>query len=194
MIKKIKRALRKLAWRRPWAFFLHEFQYRWFLIGTGTKIVVTITLLFISTVVTLSIIAANKHREAIDIQCLALNIYHEARGEPMAGKIAVAKVTLNRVASPIYPNSICAVVFSNAWSAKYKRRVAAFSWTNDNVTNIPSETVAWRESIAIARSVYNGTVTSEVGNALFYHAADIKPYWAQTRTRVAHIGRHIFYN
>lgn len=194
MIKKIKRALRKLEWRPPWAFLLHEFQYRWFLIGTGTKIVVTLTLLFISTVVTLSIIAANKHREAIDIQCLALNIYHEARGEPLAGKIAVAKVTLNRVTSPNYPNSICAVVFSNAWSTKYKRRVAAFSWTNDNVTNIPSETAAWRESIAIARSVYNGAVTSEVGNALFYHAADIKPYWARTRTRVAHIGRHIFYD
>jgi hypothetical protein len=193
ILKKIKRALRRLEWRQPWLFLVHEIQHRWFLIGTGTKIVVAFAIFFISTVVILSIIAANKHRETIDLQCLALNIYHEARGEPLAGKIAVAKVTLNRVTSPKYPNSICAVVFSNAWSAKYKRRVAVFSWTNDNLTNIPSESEAWRESLTIARSVYEGTVTSEVGNALFYHAADIKPYWARTKTRVAHIGRHIFY-
>ena len=28
--------------------------------------------------------------------CLALNIYHEARGEPLKGQIAVASVTMNR--------------------------------------------------------------------------------------------------
>lgn len=194
MFKKIKRSLRKLEWRWPWTVIAHEIQYRWFLIGTGTKIVVALAILFISSVVILSIIAANKHRETVDLQCLALNIYHEARGEPLEGKIAVAKVTLNRVASPYYPDSICAVVFSNAWSSKYKRRVAAFSWTNDNLTNIPSETEAWRESLSIARSVYEGTVTSEVGNALHYHAADIQPNWARTKKRVAHIGRHIFYH
>lgn len=193
MVRKLKRALRRIDWRQPWEFIAHEIQYRWFLIGTGTKIVVSIAVFFLSVVVTLSIIAANKHRETLDLQCLALNIYHEARGEPLAGKVAVAKVTLNRAASPHYPHSICAVVFSNAWSKKYKRRVAAFSWTNDDLTNIPHETTAWRESLAIAKSVYNGEVTSEVKDALFYHAVEIKPNWARTKTQVARIGRHIFY-
>ena len=43
--------------------------------------------------------------------CLAMNIYHEARSEPIAGRVAVAEVTLNRVESKYYPNDICGVVY-----------------------------------------------------------------------------------
>lgn len=42
--------------------------------------------------------------------CLALNVYHEARSENYDGQMAVAQVTLNRVASEKYPDSICDVV------------------------------------------------------------------------------------
>lgn len=185
--------MRNTSWRRPWAYLIEELRYRWLLVGTGTKIALIVGSIFFSVVAILSAIAAHRHHEAADLQCLALNIYHEARGEPVAGKIAVAKVTLNRAASPHYPNSICAVVFSNAWSRKYKRRVAAFSWTNDELSNIPRETEAWRESLALARTVYEGAVTSEVGDALFYHAVEVKPTWARTKKQVARIGRHIFY-
>ena len=45
--------------------------------------------------------------------CLALNMYFEARSEPIAGQIAVAEVTLNRVASPHYPNTVCEVVLQD---------------------------------------------------------------------------------
>ena len=45
------------------------------------------------------------------IMCLALNIYYEARSEPLAGKIAVSEVVLNRVADTRYPNTICEVVY-----------------------------------------------------------------------------------
>lgn len=31
-----------------------------------------------------------------DVHCLAQNIYHEPRGEPMVGKVAVAHVVLKR--------------------------------------------------------------------------------------------------
>lgn len=54
-----------------------------------------------------------------EIGCLAANLYFEARGEPLKGQLAVAKVTLNRVKSKQYPDSICAVVFQ-----KHQ-----FSWT-----------------------------------------------------------------
>ena len=45
-----------------------------------------------------------------ELDCLALNIYHEARGETYQGKVAVANVTLNRVAHSKYPDSVCGVV------------------------------------------------------------------------------------
>ena len=44
------------------------------------------------------------------LMCLALNIYFEARSEPIEGQIAIAEVTLNRVASTNYPNDVCSVV------------------------------------------------------------------------------------
>ena len=49
-------------------------------------------------------------RRLEDLRCLAENIYHEARGEPLAGQYAVAEVTMNRVRSREFPNSVCAVV------------------------------------------------------------------------------------
>ena len=46
---------------------------------------------------------------AQNITCLARNIYHEARGEPLEGQYAVAEVTMNRKART--PSStVCSVV------------------------------------------------------------------------------------
>ena len=53
-------------------------------------------------------------------KCLALNIYHEARSESMEGQIAVAQVTLNRVAHSEWPSTICEVV----------SEPKQFSWTH----------------------------------------------------------------
>jgi len=45
-----------------------------------------------------------------DVDCLARNIYYEAGGEPEEGKVAVAMVTINRVRSGNFGNTICKVV------------------------------------------------------------------------------------
>ena len=42
-------------------------------------------------------IAASDDASGQELGCLAMNIYHEARGEPEMGKLAVAAVTMNRV-------------------------------------------------------------------------------------------------
>ena len=42
--------------------------------------------------------------------CLALNIYHEARGEGMMGKYAVAHVVMNRVEHERFPDTVCDVI------------------------------------------------------------------------------------
>ena len=58
-----------------------------------------------------SVYADNVRIKATDeIECLALNIYHEARSESLAGQFAVADVVMNRVAHKRYPNTICGVV------------------------------------------------------------------------------------
>ena len=73
-------------------------------------------------------IQENRVRE-VDLRCLAENIYFEARGEPLRGQYAVAEVTLNRVASPHFPDTICDVVHDTRWDSRRQRRVAHFSWT-----------------------------------------------------------------
>lgn len=45
------------------------------------------------------------------VHCLAETIYHEARGEPIAGQRAVGNVVLNRVQSNKFPDTICKVVY-----------------------------------------------------------------------------------
>lgn len=128
-----------------------------------------------------------------EINCLALNVYHEARGEPMAGKYAVARVTLNRVASRHYPETICKVVYQKGWDSIRNRYVSAFSWT-ELQRSLSMESRSWQTASKIAEEVYYKQDPHDVGHALFYHADHIRPSWARKKIRVAKIGRHIFYN
>ena len=53
-----------------------------------------------------------------DLNLLARVVYGEARGEPYTGQVAVAAVTLNRVKSSSFPNTLAGVVYqSGAYDA-----------------------------------------------------------------------------
>jgi spore germination cell wall hydrolase CwlJ-like protein len=118
-----------------------------------------------------------------DIRCLAKNIYHEARGEPLEGQIAVAQVTLNRVQSPRYHNSVCGVVYA------YRQ----FSWTLDKRKRV-RDAKAWQTALNISRAVLTKSVDLPEFRATHFHTRQIRPYWAKSKTRVAVIGNHIFYS
>lgn len=121
-------------------------------------------------------------RRAEDLQCLAENVYHEARGESLAGQYAVAEVTMNRVRSREFPDSVCAVVHQRG----------AFSWTGRDDPPAPSG-YEWQRAQAIANSVYENSEAPLVAGALYYHTTQVSPDWAPTRTQVTRIGRHLFY-
>lgn len=131
--------------------------------------------------------------EQRSLTCLALNVYHEARGEPEAGQYAVAEVTMNRVASRHYPNTICGVVYQRNWDVLRKRYVSAFSWTEFDTVPSPRDR-EWRDAQRIANDVYVGRYDAQLNGALFYHSKYIKPSWARGKLPVARIGRHVFYN
>ncbi|MDH5395990.1 MAG: cell wall hydrolase [Gammaproteobacteria bacterium] len=127
-----------------------------------------------------------------DIHCLALNIYHEARGEKKSGQIAVAKVTLNRVLSRRYPDTVCEVVYEKRWDRIRKRYVGAFSWTEfDEPPKLKSK--AWYRAWDIAKTTYKNKDKLQLDGAVFYHAKHIKPSWARKKKPIAKIGDHIFY-
>jgi len=127
-----------------------------------------------------------------DLACLALNVYHEARGEPLAGQYAVAEVTMNRRASRNSPRTVCEVVYQKSWDPIRGRYVGAFSWTELEPLPQPRGE-AWRVARQVAEAVYYGRQPSAVRGAIFYHATYIQPEWARERQRVAQIGRHVFY-
>lgn len=130
----------------------------------------------------------------VDLRCLAENIYFEARGEPIAGQTAVAEVTLNRVASPHFPKTICEVVHDTRWDSRRKRRTAHFSWTQLQLSlGLKPRGAAWKQAMAVATAVYDGVHTPQVPDALYFHATSIHPYWAKTKKPVATIGHHVFY-
>ena len=118
-----------------------------------------------------------------ELDCLAKNIYYEAGTEPFEGKVAVAQVTLNRVRSREYQNTVCGVVYQRA----------QFSWTLDHTKRV-RDTKAWHEANLIAHGVLSGRIKLPNFHALYYHTHKIKPRWSKTKQVVATIGNHIFYN
>ena len=131
------------------------------------------------------------------VMCLAMNLYHETRGETLAGNIAVGYVTMNRVADPRYPDTICGVVHQ----AKYHgwdlvnpiRNRCQFSWYCDGLSDNPQDGKAMLESVILAQHVIAGTVTDISQGATHYHAKYVNPYWSDDMTVVLEIGQHIFY-
>lgn len=136
--------------------------------------------------------AEQSRQVARDLRCLTQNVYHEARGESLAGQHAVAEVTLNRVASDRFPDTLCEVVHEQRWDRIRKRHVGAFSWTELEVTADVSDP-AYKTARRVARDVYYRRSEPRVEEALFYHASYIRPSWARSKQKVATIGQHIFY-
>ena len=116
-------------------------------------------------------------------KCLALNIYHEARGERVEGQIAVAQVTLNRVKHDEWGSTICEVVY----------QPHQFSWTHLIEDQSPQENKAWRKAKIIARDVMIGNVADPTMGAVYYHANYVNPNWAEYMDLSKVIGNHLFY-
>jgi uncharacterized protein (TIGR02594 family) len=120
-----------------------------------------------------------------NLQAMALNIYFEARGETEEGQIAVAWVVKNRTFSSLFPNSYSSCV--------YQRK--QFSWTEDTISNIPTDKESYCKALDIAVKVMNNEIPDPTGGAVFYHAKSIKkPVFSIYDTLESKaIGKHIFY-
>ena len=134
-----------------------------------------------------------------DIMCLATNIYFEARNQPLVGQIAVGMVTLNRVQSPKFPNTVCGVVYQakmyKNWKGNYVpvRNKCQFSWYCDGLTEQIDDVVAWDESVALAEQLYFGTMIDITEGSTFYHNLNVDPYWNKHYYKRTKIDDHIFY-
>ncbi len=124
------------------------------------------------------------------LDCLALNIYHEARGEPLEGKIAVGQVVMNRVGDPDFPAGVCEVVKQGG---ERPRDRCQFSWWCDGLSDRPDEAGAWEDSKGLAGKILAGGLEDPTRGALWYHADHVTPDWQTDIVRQGKIGRHVFY-
>ena len=128
--------------------------------------------------------------------CLAKNIYFEARGEEIAGQYAVGLVTLNRVRSKRFPNTICGVVYqARYWNNHPVRNRCHFSWYCDGKSDNPKELTAIDKAQWVAWLVLNGHVFDFTRGATHYHANYVNPKWNRHKEvkRIVQIDDHIFY-
>jgi spore germination cell wall hydrolase CwlJ-like protein len=128
-------------------------------------------------------------------RCLALTLFWEARSEGREGMEAVASVVLNRVKSPEFPDTVCEVVHDGD-----EEGPCAFSWWCDGKEDMPALHENWPEEQdrwALAEEIARAMLTNQdrdiTGGALYYHADDVQPTWSAERSRVAKIGRHVYY-
>lgn len=128
-----------------------------------------------------------------DLLCLQQNIYFESSGEPQAGQKKVAWVTLNRVESQSFPDSICGVVWQ-----PYQ-----FSWTRGRARNVipvfrnSIDRHAWKAAGELARKVvadYRAGYPDASKGADHFHSTSIRPpAWTRSFTNVGQTGNHVFF-
>lgn len=120
------------------------------------------------------------------IEVLALNMYHEARGEGPDGMQMVGEVTLERVEHEYFPDNVCDVVYQRS----------QFSWTRTRSNHTPSDEELWQVSLELAENLINGEIEYfDTGATHFLNPDRLSrlPRWARNFERVGRVGNHVFY-
>lgn len=119
-------------------------------------------------------------------ECLAKNLYYEARGEGVPGMVAVANVVLRRVASNAFPDTVCGVVMQDG----------QFSWYRAGAHYSPQGD-AYQRALTVAQNVMSVWKITYFEGALYYMnpkkaSRDGKRFFAKLKP-LGKLGNHVFY-
>ena len=165
--------------------------FKAFLYGMGFGAFLMFVLLFPTKV--------NAFDENNDIYCMAQNIYFEAGNQPLAGKIAVAQVVINRTNHPNYPTTMCDVIYQAKLKENWLgnmvpiRHQCQFSWFCDGKSDDPVDSPTWMNSLKVAADVVQGKYGDITEGSTHYHSIYVNPYWADSLNETVVINEHIFY-
>ena len=132
-------------------------------------------------------------------ECLALNVYHEARDQSHLGQVATAQVVLNRVNDERYPSTIWSVVrqqrFNDPPGSSIQIDQCQFSWYCDGKSDAPTDDAAWHTA---REQAAHGYYLHDIGydvteGATHYHSTAVTPNWSRTKILTVSIDDHIFY-
>lgn len=119
-----------------------------------------------------------------DLDLLAITLYHEARGEPDEGMVAVGEVILNRVRHPAWkPDTIRGII----------TQPKQFSFF-DQIKDLRMHEYEQRKrSYRIASKLITGRYTPVVGkhSYFYYNPTYASPSW-KTHKLIANVGEHRF--
>lgn len=127
-------------------------------------------------------------KESVD--CLALNIYHEARGEPVEAQLAIAQVVANRIAHPRFPDNACNVVKQGG---EWPHNRCQFSWWCDGRSDQVADARTMARIRPLARDVLLGKRRDPTDGAMWYHTKGVLPDWRKEFEQGPTIGDHVFY-
>nr|WP_236719767.1 cell wall hydrolase [Neobacillus mesonae] len=128
-----------------------------------------------------TLVIPNSSVTAAEKDLMARLVRAEAEGEPYAGKVAVATVILNRVASADFPNTVRGVIYEKS-GGHY-----AFTPVMNGAINKSADAVskqAVNEALAF-RGQGNGSL-------FFYNPKTSVSKWVATRQVTVKIGNHVF--
>ena len=137
------------------------------------------------TASSLAELVENTHAPATlsnELECLAGAIFFEAKGESLAGQLAVGRVIIARSQSGRFPASYCGVVYQPSQFSFIRGR---------SMPAINRSGHQWQNAVRVAVIADQGTWKSPVEGAMFFHAAHVSPRWG--KSRMAKIDGHIFY-
>ena len=124
-----------------------------------------------------SVSASSTTSTSTDTYLLARIIYAEARGETYTGQVAIGAVVLNRVKSPLFPNTISGVIY----------QPYAFTAVSDGQINYTPNSTA----ISAAKDALNGWDPT-YGCIYYYNPAVATSSWIFSRKTVVTLGSHVF--
>lgn len=142
------------------------------------------------TVASLALLFLMAEETRADTNIIALNVFNEARNQPLAGKIAVAEVTLNRMESKSFPSTARGVVYQKN----------QFSWTHHPQTVKTAaqakklDPKSWAECVKAAKMAQFSRDKYSVapkGSTHFYADYIKTPKWAMNKKK-RKIGNHYF--
>lgn len=133
------------------------------------------------------------------VDCLAENIYYEAKGESIKGWYGIAIVTLNRVNSDIFPKTICNVV-----TQKTKNRCQFSWWCLNNLRARAEKNIITKRDFELYKKIHTialhaycnyGRINDVTNGALFYHSNKVQKssIGVTNLVHTATIGNHKFY-
>lgn len=125
---------------------------------------------------------ASEYYDSTDLYWLSRIISAEAKGEPLAGQIAVGNVVLNRVQSSQFPNTVKGVVFDTKYGTQFSPVASGTIYNTPTASAIHAAKICLEGYSLSTQIIY------------FYNPSIATSSWiGRTRPYIMTIGNHKFY-